>query len=206
MSSLASTSKWTLDYALADSSRSSIRDPPGYSPQLSIKDRVKAANVVTSKRPEVDLNELRQAKAWELALAPAKAVPMQAFMMYMSGGGIQIFSIMSVWFLLKQAVSGMLGVDKAFAPYEAASKPKPGAPKSVPQSYLEQKIVYVICQFGLLAVGLWKVNSMGLLPTSAEDWAPVFGQFLGAGPLDAPAPGFMPIKVVPAPPLSSAVA
>ena len=181
-------------------------------------------------------------------------------MMYMSGGGIQIFSIMSVWFLLKQAVSGMMGVDKgastaltlparpsrssstaadspshscaAFAPYEAASKPKPGAPKTEPQSFLEQKIVYVICQFGLLvrpcslpcalpplsrhqltllslpqqAVGLWKCDSMGLLPKSAEDWAPVFGQFLGAGPLDAPAPGFMPVKVVPAPPLSSAVA
>jgi hypothetical protein len=33
----------------------------------------------------------------ELATAPAKQVPMQAFMMYMSGSGIQIFSIMSVW-------------------------------------------------------------------------------------------------------------
>ncbi|GAA5938089.1 hypothetical protein JCM3775_005337 [Rhodotorula graminis] len=206
MSTLASTSRWTLDYTTAESSRSSVRDPPGYSPQLSVKDRAKAANVVTSKRPEVDLNELRQAKAWELALAPAKAVPMQAFMMYMSGGGIQIFSIMSVWFLLKQAVSGMMGVDKAFAPFEAASKAKVGAPKVEPQSFLEQKIVYVICQFGLLAVGLWKCNSMGILPTSAEDWAPVFGHFAGAGPVDAPAPGFMPIKVVPAPPLSSAVA
>lgn len=35
-----------------------------------------------------------------------------AFMMYMTGGGIQIFSVMSVWFLLKQAVQGLFSVDK----------------------------------------------------------------------------------------------
>lgn len=61
MTTLASTSKWTLDYATTEcvdlltrspespvltlprsscsSSRSSIRDPPGYSPQLSVKVR-----------------------------------------------------------------------------------------------------------------------------------------------------------------------
>lgn len=33
-------------------------------------------------------------------------------MMYMTGGGIQIFSVMSVYFLLKQAVSGILSVEK----------------------------------------------------------------------------------------------
>lgn len=32
-------------------------------------------------------------------------------MMYMTGGGIQVFSVMSVWFLLKQAVGGMLAVE-----------------------------------------------------------------------------------------------
>ncbi|TNY19652.1 hypothetical protein DMC30DRAFT_417716 [Rhodotorula diobovata] len=200
MSTLASTSRWTLDYTVNESPRPQVRDPPGYTPQLSVKERAKAVNPALIKRPEVDLDELRQAKAWELALAPAKAVPMQAFMMYMSGGGIQIFSIMSVWFLLKQAVNGMMGVGKAFAPFEAASKAKkPASPAREPQSFLEQKIVYVVCQFGLLAVGLWKVNSMGLLPTSAADWAPVFGHFAGASPVDAPAPGYVPMRVVPSP-------
>lgn len=33
-------------------------------------------------------------------------------MMYMTGGGLQIFSVMSVWFLLKQAVSGIFAVEK----------------------------------------------------------------------------------------------
>ncbi|GAA5822391.1 hypothetical protein JCM3770_002376 [Rhodotorula araucariae] len=196
MSSLASTSRWTLDYSLPESARPKVRDPPGYVAHLSVKERAKSASTLI-KPKDVDLDALRQQKAWELALAPAKAVPMQAFMMYMSGGGIQIFSIMSVWFLLKQAVGGVLGVDKAFAPFEAASKAKKPA---AAQSFLEQKIVYVLCQFALLAVGLWKCNSMGILPTSADDWAPVLGSFAAAAPVDAPSPVYTPIRVVPVSP------
>lgn len=85
--------------------------PPGYTPAKS--NPFKPAP--TRTRPPVDLDELRQQKAWELATAPAKQVPMQAFMMYMSGSGIQIFSIMSVWFLLKQAVAGAMGVQQGAA-------------------------------------------------------------------------------------------
>jgi len=97
----------------------------------------------TSKPSPVNLDALRAQKAWEVALAPAKSVPMQgalrslslvldslhlsltlfllslspliaylAFMMYMTGGGIQVFSVMSVWFLLKQAFAGILSVQK----------------------------------------------------------------------------------------------
>lgn len=40
------------------------------------------------------------------------AMSTTAFMMYMTGGGVQIFSVMSVWFLLKQALSGLFGVSK----------------------------------------------------------------------------------------------
>ncbi|KWU42700.1 hypothetical protein RHOSPDRAFT_3254, partial [Rhodotorula sp. JG-1b] len=149
--------------------------PPGYTPAKS--NPVKPAP--TRTRPPVDLDELRQQKAWELATAPAKQVPMQAFMMYMSGSGIQIFSIMSVWFLLKQAVAGAMGVQQAFAGFDAAVKPRSPTPSgntggratATPQSFLQQKIVYVVCQLGLLAsLLLSPIRSMGLLPDSAEDW------------------------------------
>lgn len=89
--------------------------PPGYTAAAALQSTTKSNQVKpasTRPRPPVDLDELRQQKAWELATAPAKQVPMQAFMMYMSGSGIQIFSIMSVWFLLKQAVAGAMGVQQ----------------------------------------------------------------------------------------------
>lgn len=91
---------------------------------------------------------------------------MQAFMMYMTGGGVQIFSVMSVWFLLKQAISGILNVEKVFAGFSTTSK---NNNEPVP-SFLLQKATFVACQVGLLLVGLWKVNQMGLLPTHTSDW------------------------------------
>ncbi|GAA5950145.1 hypothetical protein JCM3765_004214 [Sporobolomyces pararoseus] len=178
MSPIASTSKWTLDYTSAPPPKITIQDPPGFSPSESSKAPSKAA-VTSTKGTGVNLDALRAQKAWEVALAPAKSVPMQAFMMYMTGGGIQVFSVMSVWFLLKQAVGGMMSVENVFAPYTAASRTKaalatPGSASAAdsepPQSFTQQKLVYLLCQLGLLAVGCWKLNSMGLLPTHESDW------------------------------------
>ncbi|KAG0660346.1 hypothetical protein C6P46_004646 [Rhodotorula mucilaginosa] len=177
----ASTSPWTLDYSLPPANKVKVVAPPGYTAAAALQSTTKSNQVKpasTRPRPPVDLDELRQQKAWELATAPAKQVPMQAFMMYMSGSGIQIFSIMSVWFLLKQAVAGAMGVQQAFAGFDAAVKPRSSTSSNhadgrttataTPQSFLQQKVVYV-------AVALWKIRSMGLLPDSAEDWAPIFG-------------------------------
>ncbi|BGO94353.1 hypothetical protein NBRC10512_002801 [Rhodotorula toruloides] len=168
--------RWTLDYTATLTSKTvKVADPPGFAPALAVKPSTKNATSLIKPSP-VDLDALRQQKAWELAFAPAKNVPMQAFMMYMTGGGIQIFSIMSVWFLFKQAFGGMMGVQQVFAPFDAAVKAKAAHSKADPPSFLFQKVVYVLCQFALVAVGLWKCRSMGILPDSAADWAPLLGR------------------------------
>ncbi|GAA5932499.1 chaperone EMC4 [Sporobolomyces koalae] len=175
MPPVASSSKWTLDYTSATALKVAVQDPPGFTARDSVK--VTDQGKTTSSKPSgVNLDELRAQKAWEVALAPAKSVPMQAFMMYMTGGGIQVFSVMSVWFLLKQAVGGMMSVEKVFAPYTTASQAKSIVSKASPnadtevQSFTQQKLVYLLCQLGLLGVGLWKLNTMGLLPTHESDW------------------------------------
>jgi len=45
------------------------------------------------------MDTLKLKKSWEIALGPAKQLPMQAIMGYMSGNGLQIFSIMMVFML-----------------------------------------------------------------------------------------------------------
>ncbi|GAA5846117.1 hypothetical protein JCM5353_004660 [Sporobolomyces roseus] len=170
---MTSTSRYTLDYTTISPSSLKVQDPPGFTPTLSATNSTKVSST-SSKSSGVNLDALRAQKAWEVALAPAKSVPMQAFMMYMTGGGIQVFSVMSVWFLLKQAFAGILSVQKVFLPYTTAktATPTPGANTSdaEPQSFFQQKAVYLLCQLGLLGVGLWKLNSMGLLPTHESDW------------------------------------
>lgn len=127
---------WLTDYFVTSSSKVKVQAPPGYVQpptgkvslhsvpscrpasssafvvQLAARSSSSSSVTKPTAASHVDLDELRQQKAWELATSPAKAVPMQAFMMYMSGTGIQIFSIMSVWFLLKQAVTGAMGVQQ----------------------------------------------------------------------------------------------
>ncbi|EFP79781.1 hypothetical protein PGT21_035410 [Puccinia graminis f. sp. tritici] len=129
---------------------------------------------------EIELNSLRQKKAWDLALAPAKQVPMQGFMMWMSGTGVQIFSVMMVYMLIKGAITACISVNTTFQPFEStlpsssttspasSSKRPPKTPK--PKSLVPQKLTFIACQSLLLLLGLWKVNGMGLLPTRLSDW------------------------------------
>lgn len=76
-------------------------------------------------------------------------------MMYMSGNSLQIFSIMMVFMLFKGPIQGLFSTNAAFAKYETPS---------THARLIGVKIVYVLMQLALLALGIWKVNAMGLLP------------------------------------------
>jgi len=127
---------------------------------------------LTSKtQDELELRRLRQKKAWDLALAPAKQVPMQAFMMWMSGSGVQIFSVMMVYMLIKGAITASISVNQTFQPFESTVVPSTASPSSTkPKSLVPQKLTFIACQSLLLLLGLWKVDGMGLLPTRMSDW------------------------------------
>ncbi|KAI6125298.1 hypothetical protein EV401DRAFT_1855960, partial [Pisolithus croceorrhizus] len=108
---------------------------------------------------------LKEKRAWDLAISPAKSLPMQAFMLYMSGGGVQIFSMGIVFMLLLTPFKNVAGMNAAFAPFAPASS------NSTSWNTLPlQKLVYVACNLLTLSVGLWKCRSMGLLPTGTGDW------------------------------------
>ncbi|KAF8510587.1 DUF1077-domain-containing protein [Gautieria morchelliformis] len=108
---------------------------------------------------------LKQKRAWDLAISPAKSLPMQGFMLYMSGGGVQIFSMGIVAMLLFSPFKALAGINSAFAPFAADDANSRGL-----LSLLPQKLAYIVCNALTLAVGLWKCRSMGLLPTGTADW------------------------------------
>lgn len=45
----------------------------------------------------VDTSSIQISKAWEAAFAPAKNIPMNLMMLYMSGNSVHIFSMMVVY-------------------------------------------------------------------------------------------------------------
>ena len=101
------------------------------------------------------MDTLKLKKAWEVALAPAKGLPMTAIMMYMSGNSLQIFSIMMVFMAFKNPLMGLMNTNQAFERFQSETNSG---------QMLQVKFVYVVCQLVALAVGLWKINAMGLLP------------------------------------------
>lgn len=112
-------------------------------------------SAVSPSRKAAETDALKLKKAWEIAFAPAKQLPMNAIMMYMSGNSLQIFSIMMVVMLFKGPIQGLLATNSAFARFQT---------EGTKQQLMMVKAVYVLMQLVLLAVGIWKVNAMGLLP------------------------------------------
>ncbi|KAF5986867.1 ER membrane DUF1077 domain-containing protein [Fusarium bulbicola] len=144
----------------AKSKQSGVQDPPGFSSGTTKnKDAVK----VQPRKPPTtaEMETLKLKKAWEVALAPVKGLPMTAIMMYMSGNSLQIFSIMMVFMAFKNPLMGLMNTNQAFERFHS---------ESLSSQLLQVKFVYVVCQLVALGVGVWKINAMGLLPTTRSDW------------------------------------
>ncbi|KAI1383625.1 uncharacterized protein F4822DRAFT_434740 [Hypoxylon trugodes] len=160
--------KWVADLQSPPPSKSknnSIPDPPGYPSQstaLSKKQASKEPKAQPRKQPTPEeMDTLKLKKAWEVALAPVKNLPMTAIMMYMSGNSLQIFSIMMVFMAFKNPIMGIIATNQAFERFESESNKA---------KIIQAKLAYIAMQMVALAVGIWKINAMGLLPTTRSDW------------------------------------
>ncbi|KAL2158685.1 hypothetical protein VTH06DRAFT_4167 [Thermothelomyces fergusii] len=144
-----------------------IPDPPGFpsAPSSSSSSKKKdGKDGKTAQRkaqtPE-EMDTLKLKKAWEVALGPIKSLPMTAIMMYMSGNSLQIFSIMMVFMAFKNPIVGILATNQAFERFETETNRA---------KMVQVKLAYVVMQLVALALGVWKINAMGLLPTTRSDW------------------------------------
>ena len=80
--------RWQLDFSSKSGQSAELPSPPGYSAGGN-------ALVHAEGSREADPN-LKIKRSWDLALGPFKQVPMNLFIMYMSGNSISIFPIMMV--------------------------------------------------------------------------------------------------------------
>ncbi|KAF3767543.1 hypothetical protein M406DRAFT_252494 [Cryphonectria parasitica EP155] len=161
------TPKWVSDLKSPPPYKSKaggIPDPLGFPSQTSGSKRDASKDTKIQPRKQAtpeEMDTLKLKKAWEVALAPIKSLPMTAIMMYMTGNSLQIFSIMMVFMAFKNPIAGLIATNQAFERFETETNKV---------KMLQAKLAYVAMQFVALAVGIWKVNSMGLLPTTRSDW------------------------------------
>ncbi|KAI6679177.1 hypothetical protein NL676_033058 [Syzygium grande] len=161
--------RWAVDFTDNSTSPASrdIPDPLGFSRASLDQDD----SAVTRQKKDAEANwEISEygrmsvltaisCKAWEVAQGPFKNLMMMGFMMWMSGSTVHLFSIGITFSALWQPISALQGVGKVFEPY-----------KDNRVELLAPKLLYIALNLGGLALGVWKLNTLGLLPTHASDW------------------------------------
>lgn len=158
--------QWVLDLNSTSPSKprsGTFPDPPGFTSTNALQQSKNAkggkAVAPRAKPSPEEMDTLKLKKAWEVAIAPAKQLPMNAIGMYMSGNSLQMFSIMMVFMLFKAPIQALLNINQTFARFESDGKK---------QDMLMVKAAFIGCNLLALALGTWKVNQMGLLP-----WVPL---------------------------------
>merc|ERR1712070_393298 len=104
-------------------------------------------------------------KAKEQALQPARSFMMTGFMLWMSGNGVHIFSIMITFYAIYNPIKSAIGVNSAFARFADTKMDGEGR-----TSLILSKLVYVVLNLVAMLGALYKMSLMGLLPTTPSDW------------------------------------
>ncbi|XP_052208895.1 uncharacterized protein LOC127812524 isoform X2 [Diospyros lotus] len=148
--------RWAVDFTGVSTFPSSrdTPDPPGFFRASLDQDD----STVSRQKKDAELNWKAQ-KAWEVALAPFKNLLMMGFMMWMAGSTVHLFSIGITFSALWQPIHALQAVGKVFEPY-----------KDGKLDLLGTRLLFIALNLGGLALGVWKLNTLGLLPTHASDW------------------------------------
>uniref|UniRef100_A0A7S1YWL0 ER membrane protein complex subunit 4 n=1 Tax=Trieres chinensis TaxID=1514140 RepID=A0A7S1YWL0_TRICV len=104
----------------------------------------------------------KQAKAMSIATSPGKQILMNGFMMYMSGKTLNIFSISITSMAVMNPIMSILSVNNTFKVFE---DPDGKVDLQMP------KMIFMALNLVWLFVGLYKMSSMRLLPTTSADWS-----------------------------------
>eukprot|EP01135_Chromosphaera_perkinsii_P006556 Nk52_evm1s542 gene=Nk52_evmTU1s542 len=146
--------KWAISFSDSSSMTPASQSPPGSSNKTlhELEDRV-------GSRQKDENEALKLKKAWDVALGPGKSIPMNAFMMYMAGNTVQIFSIMITGMMFFNPVKALFSVGQTFKQFE-----------DMKVDVLIPKLVFVGLNLVCIGMAFYKLQNMGLLPTSSSDW------------------------------------
>ncbi|KAJ2891748.1 hypothetical protein GGI21_004234 [Coemansia aciculifera] len=147
-------------------SSAAVIDPWGYDQSIA-SSSISSLSLAHNKSDGDSDMALRDKKAWEVAMGPGKTLPMQAFMAWMSGTGVSIFSILITGMILMSPVKTIMSTQQTFAPLERMGKSGGGGKK---QDFTMQKAAFVAINIAGLIFGVYRLSIMGLLPTASSDW------------------------------------
>lgn len=116
-----------------------------------------SGGVTLTQQQHVALDAKKKAKALAIATGPGKQLLMNAFMMYMSGSQLNIFSISITSSAIMSPLTALFTMSRTFGPLENVDLQMP-------------KLIFVALNLLWFAIGMYKMSSMSLLPTTSADW------------------------------------
>lgn len=120
--------------------------------EITPKEKQRAAAIIKKKT----------AAAMGHATSPGKSLMMNSFMMYMSGSNLNMWSISVTGMSIMNPIKSIVGLNKTFSKFE-----DPGGKIDLQMP----KLIFILLNCVWLAVGLYKMSKMRLLPTTSADWS-----------------------------------
>ena len=131
---------------------------------------------------QVALAAKRNKMAMTIATSPGQALLMNALMLWFSGKQLNIFSITTTSSAITTPLSNILGVENVFRQLQqnknnnSNSNRGTGSSSSPPDendviNLNVPKLIYVALNLLWLGIGLYKMSSMRLLPTTSAVWS-----------------------------------
>ncbi|CEP09279.1 hypothetical protein [Parasitella parasitica] len=107
-------------------------------------------------------------------MGPAKSIPMNAIMIYMSGTSLQIFTVMVTAMLFFNPVKAIMTTQQrnhvAFSRFESDTTNTIQAKSQTKVDLTMPKLTFIGLHIITILLGVYKVNAMGLLPNTTSDW------------------------------------
>lgn len=108
-----------------------------------------------------------------MAMAPIKSLPMTLFMNYMTGNSLQIISISMTLMLFVNPIKAIYNINEQFAFLNSDNDDINNNGEQsggLDTDVVLIKLAFIAAQILGIAVGVWKLNNMGLIPNSTSDW------------------------------------
>ncbi|KAI5959734.1 uncharacterized protein KGF55_004966 [Candida pseudojiufengensis] len=139
----------------------SLPSPPGYITNSNSSVSKTTSNKI-SKKDSNEMKTLKSKKIWELASGPAKSVPMNAFMSYMTGNSLQMIPVTMTLMLLWNPIKSIFNdTNPLFSKLKSNDNFK---------EILIAKCVFILLQLLNMSIGVYKLYKMGLIPHTEADW------------------------------------
>ncbi|GBG79246.1 hypothetical protein CBR_g29297 [Chara braunii] len=153
--SRTSSRRWNIEFGEANPSTSrSIHDPLGFDRRAAEQDEV----TVSRQKKEMDAN-WKERKAREAAQAPMRNIFMMGLMMWMAGNSVSLFSVPITFSAIWSPISALRNMNLVFDQF-----------KDDKIDLVLPKLIFISLNLVGCAMGLYKLNSLGLLPTTPSDW------------------------------------